>query len=90
MLTDGALGFLQGSLVHDVSEHGQQESYGFPAAGLSNTNEVSARHDGRDGLGLDGCGFLITVPLKENHEHLVRKSHTQSQYINYIFVASLE
>lgn len=91
VLTDGSLRLLQGSLVHDVSEHGQQECYGFSAAGLSDTNEVSARHDGRDGLGLDGRGFLIAVPLRENRGHLVRKSqsHIQSKFMiinKYIFM----
>lgn len=45
-----------------MSEHGQQEGYGFPAAGLSDANEVSARHDGRDGLGLDGGRLLVAMP----------------------------
>lgn len=61
-LTDWALRLLQGPLVHDVPEHGQQEGYGFPAAGLSNADEVSARHDGRDCLGLDRGGLLVAVP----------------------------
>lgn len=61
-LTDWSLSLLQGPLVHDVSEHWQQEGYGFAAAGLSDADEVSARHDGRDCLGLDGCGLLVTVP----------------------------
>lgn len=62
ILTDGSLRLFQRPLIHDVSEHGQQEGYGFPAASLSNANEVSARHDGRDGLGLDGGGLLVAMP----------------------------
>lgn len=61
-LTDWSFRLLQGPLVHDVSEHGQQEGYGFPAAGLSDANEVPARHDGRDCLGLDRGGLLVAVP----------------------------
>lgn len=61
-LTDWSLRLLQGPLVHDVSEHGQQEGYGFPTAGLSDANEVSARHDSRDCLGLDRGGFLVAMP----------------------------
>lgn len=63
ILTDGPLRLLQGSLVHYVSEHGQQEGDGFSAAGFCNADEVSARHDGRDGLSLDGCWLLIAVPF---------------------------
>lgn len=45
-----------------MSEHGQKEGDGFPAAGLSDADEVSARHDGRDCLSLDGGGLVIAVP----------------------------
>lgn len=62
LITDRSLRLFQGPLVHDVSEHGQQEGDGFPTASLSNTNEVSARHDSRDCLSLDGGGLLIAVP----------------------------
>lgn len=61
-LTDGSLGLLQGPLVHDVSEHGQQEGDGLAAAGLGDADEVSARHDGGDGLGLDRGGLIVAVP----------------------------
>lgn len=62
LLTDWPLCLLQGALVHDVAEHWQQEGDGFSAAGLGDANEVSARHDGGDGLGLDGGGLLVGVP----------------------------
>lgn len=42
VLTDGSLALLQGPLVHDVAEHGQQEGDGFAAARLSDADEVSA------------------------------------------------
>lgn len=60
--TDGPLRLLQGALVHDVPEHGQEEGDGFAAAGFGDSDEVAARHYGRDGLGLDGSGLLVTVP----------------------------
>lgn len=62
LITDRSLGLFQGSLVHDVSEHGQQEGDGFPTSSLSNANEVSSRHDSRDCLSLDRGGLLIAVP----------------------------
>lgn len=74
VLTYWSLRLLQGPLVHDVSEHGQQEGDGFPAAGLSDANEVAARHDGRDGLGLDGSGLIVALSVyicEEMHEYEV-------------------
>lgn len=62
VLTNGSLGVFKGPLIHDVPEHGQQEGYGFPAACLGDANEVSARHDCRDGLGLDRRGLLVAMP----------------------------
>lgn len=60
-LTDWPFCLLQGALVHDVAEHWQQEGYGFSTASLSDANEVSARHNSGNGLGLDRCGLLVTV-----------------------------
>lgn len=62
ILTDGSLGFVQWPLVHNVSEHGQQESDGLPTSGLSDANEVSTRHGGGDCLSLDWCGLLVGMP----------------------------
>ena len=45
-----------------MSEHWQQEGDGLTTARLGDANEVSARHDGGNGLGLDGRGLLIVVP----------------------------
>lgn len=61
-LTDWPLCLLQGALVHDVAEHWQQEGDGFSTAGLGDADEVSARHDSGDSLGLDGGGLLVAVP----------------------------
>lgn len=65
-LTDWPLSLFQGSLVHDVAEHWQQEGDGFSTASLGNADQVSARHDGGDGLGLDGGGLLVAVPEDVN------------------------
>lgn len=45
-----------------MSEHRQQEGDGFPAAGFGDADEVPARHDGWDGLGLDRSWLLVVVP----------------------------
>lgn len=65
-LTDWPFSLLQGALVHDVAEHWQQEGDGFSAASLGDADQVSATHDGGDGLGLDGGGLLVAVPEDVN------------------------
>ena len=62
VLTEGSLPLLQGPLVQDVSVHRQEEGDGLAAARLGDADQVPARHDGRDGLGLDGGGLLIAMP----------------------------
>lgn len=63
-LTYGTFGLLQGPLVQDVTKHRQEEGDGLPAACLGNADQVPARHDGGDGLGLNRCRFFVIVPVR--------------------------
>ena len=51
-----------------MSEHGQQEGDGLAASSLGDADEVTAGHDGGDGLCLDGGGLLIAVPGHHERE----------------------
>lgn len=73
-LTDGSISFINGWLVQNVSQHGQNEGQGLAAASLGNANEVTPRHYRWDGLGLDRGGSLVTVSRckKKTTDHTIK------------------
>ena len=64
-LTNGPVALVQRWLVHDVADHGQHEGQRLATSCLGDANEVAARHDGGDSLGLDGRRPLVLVSGKE-------------------------
>ena len=60
-LTDRSISFINGGLVKNVPQHGQDKGQGLAAASLGNANEVTPWHYCWNGLGLDRSRALVTV-----------------------------
>ena len=60
-LTNRSISFINGGLVKNVPQHGQDKGHGLAAASLGNANEVTPWHYCWNGLGLDRSRALITV-----------------------------
>ncbi len=52
-----------------MAKHGQQEGDGLATSCFSDADEVTSRHDGRDGLGLDRGRLLIVVSGQETERN---------------------
>jgi len=50
-------------LILNVTKYRKKERNGLPRARLGNANDVAARHNGRNGLSLNGCWSRVVQSL---------------------------
>ena len=66
---DGVFARALRCILREPLQHGQREARGLAGAGLRGAQQVASREDDRNGLGLNGGGFGITL-LRDSAKQL--------------------